>query len=156
MTGNKKLDMILLLLNGLLTLGSAGAVFYSHKMIEKVPTDQQAEKNKLIAGALSNLENTPLKLPKKVVNLYTDKNRLRYLEVELNLEPFFESHKPILLDAEHIISDSLIQVGANMSYFEINSITGKILFESRLRTMINDKLNTKILKKIYFSKFIVQ
>ncbi|MDA8791980.1 flagellar basal body-associated FliL family protein [Bacteriovoracaceae bacterium] len=156
MTGNKKLDMILLLLNGILTLGSAGAVFYSHKVITKSPTDQQAEKDKLISGALSSLENSPLKLPKKVVNLFTDRNRLRYLEVELNLEPFFENHKPILLDAEHIISDSLIQVGSNMSYSEINSITGKILFESRLRKLINQKLNSKILKKIYFSKFIVQ
>jgi flagellar FliL protein len=43
-----------------------------------------------------------------------------------------------------------------MKASELNSITGKILLESRIKKRLNSILGAPIIKRIYFSKFIIQ
>jgi flagellar basal body-associated protein FliL len=43
-----------------------------------------------------------------------------------------------------------------MSPSDVDSMTGKITFESRVKKAVNEKLGQPIVKQIYFSSFVVQ
>lgn len=147
---------ILMIINLLVMLGSAGLVYYSNYMIKKVPTDQAAElQNMLNDSTLAN-KITPHKLKKITVNLYSQKNRLRYLDVELDLLPFKEEDKEILKKHNDIIFDIIIQIASDMTPEELNSVSGRILLENRIKTQINQALSKSIIREIFFSRFVIQ
>ena len=156
MTGNLKLDKMLVLVFMLLSLGGAGLVIYSHTMIEKKRTDEIDEFRQMKSDAQSTTEVTAVKMKKLTINLYSRKSRLRFLDVELNIVPFAEEQKSTIKDSEPLIADSVITVAGNMSPSELNSTTGKILLESRIRKRVNHALNGQIIRKIFFSVYVVQ
>lgn len=156
MTGNPSLDKILIGLNGAVALAAAGLVFYAHTSIKPLPTDQKAEELNLQKSAAADNEVTAVTFKKMVVNIYTEGTRLRYLEVEVGLLPFSESHKELLKKAEFLLQDALIDIGARMAPDELSSVTGKILLEDRLKKRLNEKFGAQIIKQVYFSRFVVQ
>ena len=74
----------------------------------------------------------------------------------MGLEVFEEADKEVVKAQKSFVEDSLIDIAGNMQPEELNSVTGRILLETRIKDRINNKIGKKAVKKIYFSKFIIQ
>lgn len=147
---------VLLIVNLVVMLGSAGLVYYSHNMIKRKPTDQSAELQSMLNDVANFGKITPVKLKKLTLNLYSRQTRLRFLDVELNILPFSENGKKVIKDKENVIVDSIIRIASDMTPNELNSVSGKIRLESRIRNDVNQLLGKNIIKEIFFSRFIIQ
>lgn len=157
MTGKPLLDKILIALNALVVLAAAGLVVYSHVGIKREPTNQLKEEEKLVQEAKDLAFTKPHSMKSFTVNLHSQTNRLRFLEVEMNLVPFSNAQLPQIKDAETLIKDSLIQIAAEMEPDDVGSVTGKILLENRLKKAVNDRIGGQpLIKQILFSKFVIQ
>lgn len=156
MTGNPTLDKIILGLNGIIVTGAAALVFISHNVIKKPDTDRAKEFGNLIESSVSEYQKPPISLEEIVVNLYSRESRLRFLNTKMNLEIFQESDREFVLKLKPVIFDNLIDITGNMKPAELNSVTGRILLETRLKNRINDYAKRPVLKKILFAKYIIQ
>ena len=156
MTGKPSIDKIIFTVAAVVALASAGLVYYSHNMIQKVKTNESAEFSQMADGLVSDLNIPKVSLEEISVNLYSRKTRLRFLNIKLDLELFQNGMQEKLKDLTPVINDQLIDIAGNMKAGELNSITGKILLESRIKKRLNNILGAPIIKRIYFSKFIIQ
>ena len=156
MTGNPAFDKIILGVNGLVVAAALGLVYYSHNMIVPTPTDKKTQFTNLVSNGISDLKRSPVVFKEIVVNLYSRQRRLRFLNLTMNIEVYEDEHKDLIKNYKPFINDRLIDITGNMKPEEVNSVTGKILLESRLKEKINAAIGKKAIKKIYFSKFIVQ
>jgi len=96
------------------------------------------------------------KLEEMKVNLNSENNRLRYLTVEMFLTPFENDFLDLLEGARPIIQHIIIDTSDQMLPSELNTVSGKILFEARVKKKINDLFPQSVVKEIYFSNFMVQ
>lgn len=148
---------ILLIVNLVVVLAGAGLVFYSHNMLKPAPTDQAAEAQALKDGALANTQIKPVPIKKFVVNLHSQGSRLRYLDLEMNILPFSEDQKELIKANEHVFKDAVIEIASHLGPDELDSVTGKILLENRIKKKVNEKIGqTPVVKQIFFSGFVVQ
>jgi flagellar protein FliL len=157
------MQKILIIINLVVVLAAAAVVFYSHNILAPPPTDQTGEAEKMKSQALRHAQIRPVALKKIVVNLHSGGTRLRYLDVDMNILTFHEDQKELVTSSQHIIKDSVIEVGAQLSPDELDTVTGKILFEKRLKDRVNSKLREvnagmeqPVVKQIFFSGFVVQ
>src|SRR5690554_3254986 len=156
MTGNPGLDRILLGVNGAVVLAATALVVYAHTMIKPVPTDEAKEFAGLVQESMRELRKSQVEFPEMVINLYSRETRLRFLNVSMAVETFNEGQIQVAQDHKAMIQDTLIDIASNMTPEELNSVTGRILLESRIKKTVNGQLSEPAIKKIYFSKFIVQ
>ena len=156
MTGNPGIDRIIMGLNAIVVGGAAALVFYSHNMIKAPVTDQNKEFTGMVRDAMVEFKKQPVVFKEMVVNLYSRERRLRFLNLTMNLDVFEEGQQQRVDTMKPLIVDALIDITGNMRPDELNSVTGKILLEARLKNKINAIVNEKLVKKIYFSKFIIQ
>lgn len=156
MTGNRTLDRILLITSAVVTLAATGLVIYSHLYIKAPPIDQEQEIEKLKKQSMAISNSAPLELKRVILNLPSRHTRLRYLEIQVNLETFHPEQKEFLTAKEYVIYDALIKIAGAMDPTDLNSVTGKILLEGRLKNYLNENFKDDVIKKIYFSKFVVQ
>jgi flagellar FliL protein len=156
MTGNPALDKILLGINGIVMAAAAGLVYYSNNMIVPPLTDQTGEFTTMAQDSLSDFKKQPIVFKEMVVNLYSRQRRLRFLNLIMNIEVYDIGQEKIVDIYKSKVIDSLIDIAGNMKPEELNSVTGKMLLESRVKNKVNDFVKKPIIKKIYFSKFIVQ
>ncbi|WPU66215.1 flagellar basal body-associated FliL family protein [Peredibacter starrii] len=147
---------ILIILNLVIVVAGAGLVFYSHNMIKPEPTNQAAEAEKMKTDALESSQIQPVPIKKFVVNLHSRSTRLRYLDLEMNVLPFHEDQKELIKANEHIFKDILIEIASHLEPDELDSVTGKILLENKIKKAVNAKLGQPVVKQIYFSGFVVQ
>lgn len=154
---------ILIIVNLVVVLAAVGVVFYSHNIIKPTPTDQAAEAEELKTNAMAQSQLQPVPLKKIVVNLHSRSTRLRYLDVEMNILTFHEDQKEIIKANEHIFKDLVVDVASYLEPDELDTVTGKILFEKRLKDKVNAKLkqvdpslNQPVVRQIFFSGFVVQ
>jgi flagellar protein FliL len=152
------LTKVLMILNFVIVLAGLGVVYYSHNMLKPEPTDQAAETQAMKDQALSESSLKPVPLKKIVVNLHSSASRLRYLDVEINILTFQEDQKQIIKDNEHIFKDALVEIGSQLNPEDLDTVTGKILLENRIKKKVNEKLNPHqpTIKQIFFSGFVVQ
>jgi len=157
------MQKILILINLAVALLGAGVVFYSHNIIKPPPTDQMAESEKLKEESLKKNQLHTVPMKKIVVNLESKGTRLRYLDVEMNIVTFNEEEKEIIKTYEYLLKDSIIDIASFLTPEDLDSITGKMIFEKRLKDKINEKIrqinNTitaPVIKQIYFSGFVIQ
>ena len=73
------------------------------------------------------------------MNLPARTARLRFLELEISLFPFKEKQKAKLEALTPILKDTIIDVSSKMSPDELNSISGKILLEERIKKSFSPK-----------------
>lgn len=156
MTGNPSVDKIILGLNGILVTAAAALVVFSHTMIKKPSTEQGKEMGNMIENSMFELQKPPVVMEEIVVNLYSREARLRFLNTQLNLVLFEEKDRSLAMSLKPHIFDALIDITGNMRPKELNSVTGRILLETRLKKKINKLLKKPVIKKILFSKFIIQ
>lgn len=148
---------ILILLNLVVVLAGAGLVFYSHKMIKAEPTNQAAETQKLKDQAIAQTQIQAVPIKKFVVNLHSRNTRLRYLDIEMNVLTFTEEQKEIVKASEYIFKDVVVEIASHLEPDELDSVTGKILLENKIKKRVNEKLGEPpVIKQIYFSGFVVQ
>ncbi len=152
---------ILILLNLVIALGASGLVYYSHTMIKPPATDQTAEAEALKKNALEASHLTPVPIKKFVVNLYSRSTRLRYLDLEMSVLTFHEDQKEIIKSHEYIFKDVLIEIASQLNPEDLDSVTGKILLENKIKKQVNARLQKLIpgepvVKQIFFSGFVVQ
>lgn len=156
MTGKASIDKIIFALSLVVTLASGGLVYYAHNMIKREPINPSKEFNDMATSQISSINVQKVSLNEMSVNLYSRKTRLRFLNLKMDLELFKDGMQEQIKTLTPIINDQLIDVAGNMKASELNSITGKILLESRIKKRLNKTLGANIIKKIYFSKFIIQ
>jgi flagellar FliL protein len=151
------LQKILLILNLVVMLAGTGLVFYSHNMIRPAPTDQAAEAEKLKNEAIAQTQVLAVPMKKFVVNLHSQSSRLRYLDIEMNVLTFNDEQKAIVKANEHLFKDGVIEIASHLDPDDLDSVTGKILLENKIKKKLNEKLGgTPVIKQIYFSGFVVQ
>lgn len=151
------MQKVLIILNLVIVLAATGLVVYSHTMIKPKPTDQAAETEELKKQAIADTQIQPVPIKKFVVNLHSRSTRLRYLDIEMNILPFKEDQKDIIKQNEFLFKDTVIEIASHLDPDDLDSITGKILLENRIKKAINAKLgDPPVIKQIYFSGFVVQ
>ncbi len=150
------MQKILIIVNLAVVLMGAGLVYYSHFMIKPEPTNQAAEEDNLKKEASEKSRLEPVAIKKFVVNLHSGSSRLRFLDLEMNVLTFHADQKEMVKTFEHVFKDVVIQVASQMSPSELDSMTGKLTFESRVKKAVNEKLGQSVVKQIYFSSFVVQ
>jgi flagellar FliL protein len=151
-----KVQKILIILNLVVVLAGAGLVYYAHNIIKPEPTNQAAEAESLKTNAAEQAQVQALPMKKFVVNLHSRESRLRYLDVEMNILPFHNDQKELIKANEYILKDILIETASHLAPEDLDTLSGKILLENKLKKQINAKLGQPVVKQIYFSGFIVQ
>lgn len=151
-----KLQKILLLVNLVVVLGGAGLVYYSHNMMKPVATDQLAEAEDLKKTALDQTKLQPVPIKKFVVNLHSKDTRLRYLDLEMNILTFYPEQKDIIKEYEHYFKDAVIEIASHLNPEDLDTVTGKILLENKIKKQVNAKMGQPVVKQIFFSGFVVQ
>lgn len=148
---------ILIIVNLVVVLLGAGLVYYSHNMLKPVPVDQAAETEAMKNDAATIGQITAVPIKKFVVNLHSRSTRLRYLDLEVSLMPFHQDQAEIIKANEHIFKDVVIDVASHLGPEDLDSVTGKILLENKIKKQVNAKLGeTPVIKQIFFSGFVVQ
>lgn len=155
------MQKILILLNLVVAIAAAGGVFYAHNMIKPVPTNQVEEAEALKKNALEGVHLTPVPIKKFVVNLHSKSSRLRYLDLEMNILSFHNDQKELIKGHEYIFKDVVIEIASQLNPEELESVTGKLLLENRIKKQVNAKFKAlgepqPVVKQIYFSGFVVQ
>jgi flagellar FliL protein len=151
-----KLQKILVIANLVVVLAGAGLVFYSHNLLKPAATNQLEETENLKKTALDQVQIQAVPMKKFVVNLHSLGTRLRYLDVEMNILPFNNDQKDIIKGNDHIFKDVLIEVASHLEPDELDTLSGKILLENKIKKQVNTKLGKPVVKQIYFSGFVVQ
>jgi len=151
------LQKILIILNLVVVLAGAGLVFYSHNIIKPEATNQAAETQKLKDEAVAQTQIQAVPIKKFVVNLHSRNTRLRYLDIEMNVLTFTEEQKEIVKASEYIFKDVVVEIASHLDPDDLDSVTGKILLENKIKKKVNEKLGEPpVIKQIYFSGFVVQ
>ena len=155
------MQKILILLNLVVALAGAGVVYYSHNILKPVPTNQTAEAENLKNKALEQAQLQPVPMKKFVVNLHSKSSRLRYLDLEMNILTFHEDQKELIKSNEHVFKDTIIEIASHLVPNDLDTVTGKILLENRIKKQVNNRLrelgaSQPVVKQIYFSGFVVQ
>lgn len=160
MTGKKLLDMILLGVMLVTTLAVIGLFYYTEKIYKRPPIDENKERDAFLKEGNPKALPAFYKLEKMTVSL-VPKNpngiqRMRYVELEIHLVLFKSEEAGIIKTYLPVVQDKIITVASKMGADELNSLTGKILLEDRLKKEINTSLGQSVVKSIFFSRYIVQ
>jgi len=156
MTGKKMIDMILLGTSLLATLAALGVMIYTVILFERPLPNSEAERQELLSGGKIFRPIDSFKMKRIIINLPSMTGRLRFLEVKAVLVPFKSDQMAKIESNKHIVRDSFIDVAGDMSPEELNSITGKIILEDRIKKSLAQALGVSLLQEMYFTKFVVQ
>jgi len=160
MTGKKLLDMILIALMLVTTLAVIGLFYYTEKVYKRPPIDEAKEREAFLKESDPKALPAFYKLDKMTVSLVPrDPNanqRMRYIELEVHLVMFKSEDAGIIKTYLPVVQDKIITITSKMGADELNSLTGKILLEDRLKNEINKSLGKSVVKSIFFSRYIVQ
>lgn len=144
----------------LATLAVVGLFYYTEKMYKKPPIDEAAEKAALLTSVDTKGIPTFFKVDKMIVSLIprneAANSRMRWLEIEMHLVLFETSDLEEMKTNLPVVQDRIIDIASKMGPDELNSLSGKILLEDRLKREINKAMERPVVKNIFFASFIVQ
>lgn len=156
LTGKKPIDLALAGLSLLATAGALGVFIYTQMIFKKPLPEDTLERVKMMEEARNSVFPEGYKLDKLIINLKSRRTKLRYLDVEIHFVPFHPKFNENLEMNKALINDAIIDIAGNLEPTELNSSMGKILFETRVKNRVNRILGKKIVKELYFSRFVVQ
>lgn len=160
MTGKKLIDTILLGVMILATLSVVGLFYYTEKVYKKPPINEDAEKQSLFTAVDAKAIPTFFKVDKMTISLLPRNEaanaRMRWLDIEMHMVVFEKDDVGLMKAYLPAIQDRIIVIASKMGPDELDSISGKILLEDRLKREINKILKKPVVKNIYFPHFIVQ
>ena len=156
MTGSKKVDTILTSISTLVALGTCGVFYYTTKIYKKPLPSESRQKQLLLSHARRAVVPKALILKKVLLNLKSRTSRLRFLELDIHIIPIRQTNLGSLKSAKTFVMDSILDIGGRMQAEEVNSISGKILLENRIKKSIDRYFGRAFIKEIFFSRFVVQ
>ena len=156
MLGHPMLDRVLTILNLLGVLSCVGVYSYTEYFYKRPLPNNDVEFMKLHEAAQKQTFVRPYPLTKMIINLNSKNSRLRFLEMESQLLPFLQTHIDLIEQNKALVYDAIIRVVGKMAPDEITTVSGKILLEDRIKKEINKTLDKVVVKKIYFTTFVVQ
>lgn len=156
MTGNKTIDLALVGLLTLASLATLGVFVYTEMVFEKPLPDEKTEKSALLEDSGKLVAPEVYKLDKLIININATGSRLRFLDVETHLVPYKSKALETFDNQKAFIIDAIIDIASNMPAEELNTVSGKVLLEERIRTRLNDFFGKVLIKEIFFSRFVVQ
>ena len=141
----------------LASVGALSVFIYERFIFEKPLLDNLEELKAFRRDAkVAAEDNSAYQINKLLVNLPTTTSRLRYLDVNIYLVPFMAEDVRLFEDHRAIIHDKVIDIAGRMTAEELGSISGKLLFESRIKREVNAFLGRSSVKKVYFTRFVIQ
>ena len=141
----------------LASLGTLSVFVYEGFIFEKplLEDSKELEVFKNDVGMIGSNRDT-YQIDKLLINLPTKTSRLRHLDVNIYLVPFQGDDVRLFEEHKAIVQDKIIDIAGRMSAEELGSISGKLLFESRIKREVNSILGKKSVKKVYFTRFVIQ
>lgn len=142
-----KLKLIIIAVFVLL-IGSGGFLGYS---MFKKGKEEKADKNKI--------EKMSIICPLKsfVVNLLDKKGvGKRYLKVTMQLEVEREEDKLLIENHNPQLRDTILLLLSNQTLNEINTMEGKLELKQALLARMKQILGDGVVRRIYFTEFVVQ
>ena len=139
-----------------MTVAVLGVFVFTEIVYKRPGANESLEKEALKTDTRADSDPTYFELDKLIINLNTPGSRLRFLDVKISIVPFVESTNDIFEKSKPYITDSIIDIASNMKPSELNSIAGKILLEERIRKRLNNHFNDNLVRKIFFTRFVVQ
>jgi flagellar FliL protein len=156
MTGKKILDRILVVFNLLGCLVGIAVYVYTEFLSKRELPIDAVEFAKLLKEGENITQAKLFALDKLTINLYSSRSRLRFLDVEMHLLPFQDRQMALIERSLPIIYDNIIEITGRLDAEELNSVTGKILYEDRIKKITNQIIGKAVIKRIYFTKFVIQ
>ena len=151
------MKFVLIGLSLLSTLAALVVGIYTVKIYKRPLISDAAEFADLKAAAANLGQDTAtFKLGPLTTNLASNQNRLRFVSFELYLLPQQEEDLKLLEEQSAALYDFLYQNLDRFTPQEINTVSGKLLFEARLKKNINQFFGRSIIRAMYFSDFMVQ
>ncbi len=80
----------------------------------------------------------------------------RYLKITIKLEVGNEKLSHMIKKSEVQLRDTIILLLSGQSFKEINSMEGKLRLKQSLLTKVNQILGGRIVRRLYFTEFVVQ
>ncbi len=155
MTGKKHIDRLIIAISLFASILAAGIYVYTELIYQKKLPDNEAEFEDMKDGIKNRLISGTYKLQKITVNLKSRSTKLRFLDVEIHIVPFAKSYTRVLDKNRDVVYDSIIDITSGMNPEELNTVSGKILLENRIKNDLNKILKKQIVKEILFTTFII-
>ena len=158
MKGIHKFDLITTSSLSLVTFGVLGFFYYTIFLHENaVFNDDKLKKDFQDQITKSNEEYIPpVNIPRLLINLPSKNSRLRFLELELSIETIDKVSQKLVEKYDSIIKDSAINIVGKMTPEELNSLSGKLLLEKRLKKKIREMTKKRFISRIFYRRFVVQ
>ena len=167
--GNKGLLIILIVLIVLL-LGAVGFigwyVFMGQKQDDPNAPKQEKQVKKEEAGEDENAQTFTAEVKDMVVNVTTAKGRIKLMKLSLALTSPEPTIEQIVQNNEPEIKDAVIRAVSARTAEELLTVAGKELLKEELlndineiineATMANPDIKKNIVKKIYFTAFVMR
>lgn len=149
------LTFVFITVNIIVTFGAAIVVYtqtLGTKPIVTLEDDEYIKMMKAREGVASH--SIFYTLPPVVVNL---KDRpIRTMKIELSFELFNEEGFEEIVNLGGRSKDAIVSLLNTKSFFEIESIQGKLALKDQIITTINHSLKKGVVAEVYFSEFVVQ
>ncbi len=156
MTGNGILDKTLLGLSALLGALALVAVIYTQKIYSPEIPNEATEKANFIKINKEAINIETFELEKLTVNLPSQSQRLRFIDLKMNITTSSKDAMAKLEKHQQILKDSAITMAGSMDPDELNTLSGKLLLESRIRREVNRQMGENLLQKIHFTHYVIQ
>jgi len=156
MTGNKMIDTILVALLSLASIGTLSLFVYTEIVYHKPLPNEEIENAKLKDQMKKKSFSESYKIKKMIINIPQKGSRLRFLEIEPNLLTFKSKTLDHLDQFKPEVKDAILRVTSKIKPDILNTVTGKILLEAKLKEAINKILGYQGVKEILFTRFVVQ
>lgn len=140
----------------LVTLGTIGVFVYTQHFYERPLPDPETERLKMQEEAKAQLFPNSYKLDKMIINLPSRSSRLRFLDMQAYLVPFNSEATESFDKYKAAIQDAIIDVASAMAPEELGTVTGKILFEKRIKERVNALFPKPLVKNVQFTDFVIQ
>jgi|GEM_PF-430491 len=156
-TGKKGLDFLLIGLSTLTSLAALGFFLYTQILYERPPTDTKKSREALEAQMLSSSHFEMFKIEKIIANLPSSSASLRFCEVVPYLVVFEKETLALLEKNIPVIRDFFLEEIGRFSPEELNTVSGKLLMQNRVKERVNSLVNnTSGIKEIIFETFVIQ
>lgn len=150
------LQKALLAISLVVTLLTAGFFVYTEFVFKKPLPDNAKEMVDFSEDVDKLIAFKTIKLKPIVTNLYSKKTRLRYLNLEIHVQPFNQKQIDEIEMHEKMLYDTIITVAGRMAPEDLNSLAGKLLFETRIKKEFNERFDEPLINKLFFSVFVIQ
>ncbi len=152
-----KLKVLAIAVPVLIALGVGGYFAYSTFLggAGSPDSQEQAAEDRRTNATASQVETEMVELPTLLVNL-ADPLGKRYLKMTASLEVLDEEAAGSISSSMARIKDSLILLLSSKTYDELSSMENKIMLKKAIVKRLNQILGRAVIKRVYFTEFIIQ